>query len=289
MDPRSVQSFATQVNRSLKSESMQSISVIIETPAGSNQKFTFDSVEGRMKLNKILPSGMVFPFDFGFIPGTKGGDGDPLDVMVISETGTFPGCLVECRIIGAFVVQQSQIENSSKMIRNDRLIAVPVQSVLYEHISSMGDLPKKFIAQLEAFFVNYIEQEGKNIKIEKRISATQALKLIRQCEDSLDRRLLFEIFLPLKNNEGTNFPARLYQELRELLVEKFGGITIYKRSKAIGIWENDEGSHEKDELLIYEVMVSRGDETFWKELKIKLEKQFEQESILIRSFQLNTL
>jgi len=75
------------------------ITAMIECPKGSNQKFDYDPAEKRFKLNKILPAGLVFPFDFGMIPGTKGEDGDPLDIIVISEGSAFPGCLVDCRII----------------------------------------------------------------------------------------------------------------------------------------------------------------------------------------------
>jgi inorganic pyrophosphatase len=75
------------------------VTVMIECPKGWNQKFDYDPAEKRFKLNKILPAGLVFPFDFGMIPGAKGEDGNPLDIIVISDSSTFPGCLVDCRII----------------------------------------------------------------------------------------------------------------------------------------------------------------------------------------------
>jgi inorganic pyrophosphatase len=64
------------------------ITAMVECPKGFNQKFDYDPVENRFRLSKILPAGLVFPFDFGMIPGTKGADGDPLDIIVISETAT---------------------------------------------------------------------------------------------------------------------------------------------------------------------------------------------------------
>lgn len=268
---------------------MDTISVIVETPAGSCQKYTYDPVNGQMKLKKILPLGMIFPFDFGFLPGTKGGDDDPLDVIVISEFSTFPGCSVECRIIGAFIVHQSESNNGNKMIRNDRFIAVPVASVLYEKVDTLKDLPKKVGTQLEAFFKNYIEQEGKQLKIEKRISAEQACKLIHRCEDKLDKILLFEIFLPLKNNRAKAFPKHYFDDLRNLLVKKFGGVTVYQRSPVTGVWDNPETGHEQDELIIYEVMSSTGDEVFWRQLKVDLANQFSQDELLIRSSRIDIL
>lgn len=268
---------------------MDTISVIIETPAGSSQKFTFDPVEARIKLKKILPVGMAFPFDFGFIPGTKGGDNDPIDVVVISEFPTFAGCSVECRIIGAFIVEQEKTRNSGKMIRNDRFIAVPVESLLYKKINTLGNLPKTLVKQLESFFLNYIEEEGKKIKIEKRISSKQAWKLIGQFEDKLDKILLFEIFLPMKNDRGKIYPQLYFDDLRRLFVEKFGGVTMHRRSPVTGVWDNPGSGHEQDELVVYEVMASTGDQFFWTQLKKKLENQFNQESVLIRSSLVNIL
>ena len=76
------------------------IEVVIETPKGSRNKFKYDPTTRRLKLSKVLPEGMVFPYDFGFVPATKGPDGDPIDVLVLLDEPTFPGCLVECRLIG---------------------------------------------------------------------------------------------------------------------------------------------------------------------------------------------
>ncbi len=77
------------------------INVIIETPKGFRNKYAYDEEFGLIALTKTLPAGSSFPFDFGFIPQTKGGDGDPLDVLVIMEEPAFAGCLVNCRILGA--------------------------------------------------------------------------------------------------------------------------------------------------------------------------------------------
>jgi inorganic pyrophosphatase len=97
------------------------VHVIIETPKGSRNKYCYEEKTGFFKLKKILPSGMIFPLDFGFIPQTKGGGGDPLDVLIIMEKHTYPGCLLECKIIG--VIEATQKEKGKKIIRNDRIIA----------------------------------------------------------------------------------------------------------------------------------------------------------------------
>src|ERR1700744_2611763 len=104
---------------------MPSLEIVIETPKGSAQKYDYDPKTHFFKMKKILPSGMVFPYDFGFVPGTKGEDGDPLDMIVISEFNSFPGVVIKCRVIGGIRAEQSAGSGSHKMIRNDRFLAVP--------------------------------------------------------------------------------------------------------------------------------------------------------------------
>jgi inorganic pyrophosphatase len=155
---------------------METITAIVETPRGSNAKYSYDEQHSGFKLKKLLPAGMVFPFDFGFIPSTKGGDGDPLDVIIISEIKSFPGCIMDCRLIGAITANQSA---QCKTVRNDRLLAVPLASQLFQTIGSIHDLPKEIVTQLESFFINYNKLEGKIFKPIKHISSQQALKLIK--------------------------------------------------------------------------------------------------------------
>src|ERR1700744_2934939 len=115
------------ISRTLKPGNMQhpeTIIAIVETPKGCSQKFEFMAETKSFKLSKILPAGMVFPFDFGMIPDTKGEDGDPLDIIIVSESGTFTGCYIECRIIGALKAEQT--ERDGKTMRNDRLMGVPI-------------------------------------------------------------------------------------------------------------------------------------------------------------------
>ncbi|WCT13252.1 inorganic diphosphatase [Mucilaginibacter jinjuensis] len=154
----------------------ETITVMIESPKGVNQKFDYDDKEGRFRLNKILPAGLAFPFDFGMIPNTRGKDGDPLDIIVIDERGTFPGCLIDCRIIGAF--QAEQTERNGKKMRNDRFVGVPDVSQLFSEVNRLDELPEAILNQLEYFFKNYNEQAGKQFQITARLNAEQALKLI---------------------------------------------------------------------------------------------------------------
>lgn len=157
---------------------------VIETPKGSNQKYTYDTSTKFFRLKKCLPMGMVFPFDFGFIPQTKGEDGDPLDIIVISEFKSFPGCLVECRVIGCIAASQSKEKGSKKVIRNDRYIGIPVQSSMFKSIAELTDLPPGIIEKLEHFFINYNKEEGKQFSIKKKLGQGKSLKLIEKNRNS---------------------------------------------------------------------------------------------------------
>jgi len=151
--------------------------VIIETPKGSTEKYDYDKEHHLFKLKKILPSGMNFPYDFGFIPNTTGEDGDPLDVIVISEYKSFPGCLMDCRIVGAMTAKQSSKKGT---IRNDRYFAVSVLSSIFSHIKTMDDIPQNKLKELQQFFVNYNEEEGKEFKLLKILKPKEALALINK-------------------------------------------------------------------------------------------------------------
>ena len=156
------------------------VEVIIETPKGSAQKYDYVPGTPFFKMSKILPSGMVFPYDFGFIPRTKGEDGDPLDVIVISEFQSFPGIMMKCRIIGGIKAEQSEDKRSKKMIRNDRFLAVPKCSSIFEDVRAMKDLPGRIMDQLEEFFVDYNRLEGKKFRALGKLDPKKALELIKQ-------------------------------------------------------------------------------------------------------------
>jgi inorganic pyrophosphatase len=155
---------------------MKTLTAIVETPKGSAQKYTYEPEHKWLKLKKIMPAGMVFPFDFGFIPDTKGGDGDPLDVIIISELKSFPGCVMDCRIIGGITAEQTE---KGKTVRNDRFLAIPEVSELFAKVKSIEDLPKDVITQIETFFINYNEIADKKFKPLKQIDAAEALKMIK--------------------------------------------------------------------------------------------------------------
>ncbi len=136
--------------------------VIIETPKNSRNKYSYDPELGIFTLRKVLPEGMVFPYDFGFLPRTLAADGDPIDVLLLMDVPAFPGCLVQSRLIG--VMEGEQLDGKKK-VRNDRLIAVAELSHAYKDWKKLKDLPGHFVEELEAFFVNYHGLEGKQYKL----------------------------------------------------------------------------------------------------------------------------
>lgn len=138
------------------------IQVVIETPKGSRNKYAFDSEQRVFALTKVLPAGMAFPYDFGFVPSTKAEDGDPTDVLVLMDEPAFPGCLLKCRIIG--IIEGEQGEKKSRE-RNDRIIAIEAANHSYARVHHVKDLGKKFVKELEEFFVNYHDLDGEQYKI----------------------------------------------------------------------------------------------------------------------------
>jgi inorganic pyrophosphatase len=158
----------------------ETIEAIIETPKGSRNKITYDPSTGKFKLSKVMPEGMMFPYDFGFVPSTKAEDGDPLDVLVLTDEPLFPGCLVECSIIGALKAEQKEKRHTN---RNDRLIAVADQSLLYSDIKRLKDLNPKVMEQIEAFFINYQKVRGVAVRIFGHAGPQEARQILAEAGD----------------------------------------------------------------------------------------------------------
>jgi inorganic pyrophosphatase len=104
----------------------------------------------------------MFPFDFGFIPSTLGGDGDPLDILVLMDAPAHPGCLIEVRIIGVITAEQTE---DGKTESNDRLLGVAVHSYQHEDIETIEDVSETLLTQVEEFFISYNKQRGKRFKV----------------------------------------------------------------------------------------------------------------------------
>ena len=137
------------------------VRVLIDTAQGSCNKYKYDAELGLFKLSHVLPGGMHFPFDFGSIPGTAAADGDALDVVVLSQTPSFVGCLMTVRLIGVIEAEQTE---KRRTIRNDRLLAVAQTPVNRPAVRQLRQLPKITLDELEQFFVNYNRAHGRQFK-----------------------------------------------------------------------------------------------------------------------------
>src|ERR1700716_2712274 len=115
---------------------------IIETPKAFRNKFNYDPDSNLFMLGGLLPEGMMFPFDFGFIPSTLGADGDPLDIMVLLDAPAHVGCLLEVRLIG--IIMATQTEHGTTK-RNDRLLGVAIHSYDHMRCETITDLPSNLL------------------------------------------------------------------------------------------------------------------------------------------------
>ena len=150
--------------------------VVVETPKGSRNKYAFDPDNRVFELKKVLPAGMAFPYDFGFLPSTKGGDGDPLDVLVLMDEPAFPGCVLKCRVIGVIEGEQG---NKKKKERNDRLVAIEQQNHSWADIKQIRDLGDEFCRELEEFFINYHDLSDEKFRVIAVKGPKAARKLIK--------------------------------------------------------------------------------------------------------------
>ena len=132
--------------------------VTVEIPKGTKNKFEMDHHNGRIRLDRTLFTATAYPNDYGFIEGTLGEDGDPLDAMVLLPEATFPGCLIECRAIGMFRMQD-------EMGGDDKLLCVPVADMRQQNIRNLTDIPDLTLLEIEHFFSVYKDLEpGKSVE-----------------------------------------------------------------------------------------------------------------------------
>ena len=153
------------------------VHVIVETPKGTRNKLTYDEHYGLFRLGGVLPAGAVFPYDFGFVPSTLGDDGDPLDVLVLLDEPVSVGCLVLCRLIG--VVEAEQTEEGETM-RNDRLIAVAVNSHTHRDVERLEDLTSSAVDEIEHVFASYNDFKDKQFRRLARSSPARARQLVEE-------------------------------------------------------------------------------------------------------------
>ncbi|HEY5933843.1 MAG TPA: inorganic diphosphatase [Kofleriaceae bacterium] len=155
------------------------LNVVIETPSGSRTKYSWDPALEAFRAKKVLPLGMTFPYDFGFVPGTKAGDGDPLDALVLADAPLVTGCIVECRALGAIEARMTE-KGGGKPVRNDRLIVVPVASLKGAEWHHLADLGEVLLREITEFLQSYVEREGRTFELVGQVDRAKAIELVKK-------------------------------------------------------------------------------------------------------------
>lgn len=137
------------------------VRVVIESPRGATVKLKYE--DGVMTLSRPLPLGLSYPYDWGFVPGTRAPDGDPVDALVYWDVPSYPGVVVPCRLIG--VVRLEQDSRSNGRVRNDRILAIPVKHPRGDGVTTPDDLPPRVRDEIAQFFVSAIFFEPKNPRL----------------------------------------------------------------------------------------------------------------------------
>lgn len=153
---------------------------IIEIPRGSRAKYEIDKVSGLIKLDRVIYASMYYPLNYGFIPQTLGDDGDPLDIVVLTQVSVVPLCLIPSKVIGVMqMVDRGEAD--------EKIIAVAEQDPSVSHIEEVKDLPPYLISELRHFFENYKTLENKEVIINQFQPREEAYKIIRKCVDAYDK------------------------------------------------------------------------------------------------------
>ncbi len=154
------------------------VEAIIEIPMGTKNKYEIDKAKDRIKLDRVLYSEMTYPAEYGYIEETLAEDNDPLDILVLASTKTFPGCIVDARVIGYL----DMIDNDEK---DHKIIAVMDKDPRFEDIHTIQDVNKHTLREIRHFFQTYKDlQQNKKVEVYDFHSQEEALQLI---EDSLKR------------------------------------------------------------------------------------------------------
>lgn len=147
---------------------------IIEIPRGSRAKYEIDKESGLIKLDRVIYASMYYPLNYGFIPQTLGEDGDPLDIVVLTQVSVVPLCLIPSKVIGVMqMVDRGEAD--------EKIIAVAEQDPSVSHIENVKDLPVHLLSELRHFFENYKTLENKKVVINEFLPKEQAFGVIEAC------------------------------------------------------------------------------------------------------------
>ncbi len=154
--------------------SPKTVNAIIEIPKNTSNKYEYDEEMDIIKLDRVLHSPMFYPVDYGFIPDTRSQDGDHLDVMVITQSPVFTGCLLEVRPLGVLIMND---ENGD----DEKILAVPVKNPLYNEYQKLSDVPEHFLKELIHFFTEYKRlEDGKEVTVKGWLGRKEAHEIINE-------------------------------------------------------------------------------------------------------------
>lgn len=159
------------------------VEAFIEIPKGSSNKYEYDLERKVFVLDRALFSPMYYPADYGFVPYTLAEDGDPLDIMVIMSNPTFPGCLIESRVIGMFLMEDEKG-------KDEKIISVPVSDPRYEDIQTIENMGAHLKKEFEHFFSEYKQLEGKEVHVKGWAGVEKALKAIETSKENFKNKNL---------------------------------------------------------------------------------------------------
>ena len=158
-------------------KSSKLVNVVIDTPRGLTCKLKYDEELGIYYVHKALPLGLAFPFNFGFIPSTEGGDGDPLDVLLLTGYVFPAGSVVLTKVIA--ILEAEQIENKKKQ-RNDRLIGIPIEVVSQKPMQPVVEFSSDLKSAISDFFIHYNQLQGRIFRPLRYASASAAIRAVRK-------------------------------------------------------------------------------------------------------------
>ena len=153
---------------------------VVESPRGAKAKFKYDPELKVFTLNRTLILGVVYPYDWGFIPSTMAEDGDPLDVMIFHDVPTFPGVVMACDAIGALLVTQKKSNGGVGREANHRIFAIPAGSEREHEHSDARELAKRVRKELEKFFVAAGALANKELEIVDWVGPDEAVDLVKE-------------------------------------------------------------------------------------------------------------
>jgi inorganic pyrophosphatase len=158
----------------MTADKKHSFDVLIEIPRGSRNKYEYDFDLKRMRFDRMLFSSMMYPADYGFIPETLALDGDPLDVLVLINEPTFPGCVIEVKPIGVFHMADDKGPD-------EKIICVPVSDPIWNNLNDLSDMNPHLVKEIEHFFQVYKDLENKKVDVGGWGDVNEAREIISLC------------------------------------------------------------------------------------------------------------